>query len=859
MSTCREITELLSQSLDGQLGQKDRIEVRRHLMNCAACTRVQQQLMTVRGLVRQHRDSVEGGGIGENVRLPPAARQRIAATLAASASQTPGLDTEAVATEIAGPPSAPRAAAPRPEPTPNAIQVFVFRDGAFVGTEVATGTRLEIGRDLTCDVVLSDDLVSRRHAAVTLFRQQLYVEDLSSSNGTYVSGQAIATRQPISHRDDVGIGRHALKFKLLGLVEEDEAAPTMAAADYPEVTERDHIEAIAAARPSPEAAQIFDALVESDATDSDPPPRVRPQSTYERTDREPSYDPPAVAPPPPPAPPPARELLRPAFAPVPATPGPNPMLDEMVVSGDLSDEETSLSDPYGSLPPIERPDVEALRNRVQAATADAREPAPPRALEPDETDEDFDPDDLPAPFSLFENLLRENFQGGRVPQQARAHVEVIRYQDQVVHDLTALAPGQQFVVGRGLGRGVHESGTPANLRLVRVHKKGSAEITVLRTFDGKVRLGSQSRNLRDAATWDGDRGSFALQRGDMANLQIGVESYFVRFAQAPDVERQISARGRRSKDEARELRGLLVSLLSSGAGHALILIGLFVAGLVSPSQLATNLDEDRFVQMDQKDLELEKPPEEEPPVEEAAPEEEAPAEEAPPPEKEPPKRSPRPQRPTNPEAKSPKPGILAALGKIPKVGGAAGSQTLTAAVSNLDAVKVPGGGGSYKVSGLIGKGPTNRVQIGGSGGGVSTKGLNSILREGGGGPGSLSKLKSGTVRGRLVKATRASRTQGSGVLDRAEIQKVVNKGLGQIQFCYEKELLKNNSLSGKVVFEWTIGLNGSVQIVKTTTSTLKSPAAVQCMIGAVKGWKFPAPRGGTVIVTYPFIFNAMGF
>ena len=32
------------------------------------------------------------------------------------------------------------------------------------------------------------------------------------------------------------------------------------------------------------------------------------------------------------------------------------------------------------------------------------------------------------------------------------------------------------------------------------------------------------------------------------------------------------------------------------------------------------------------------------------------------------------------------------------------------------------------------------------------------------------------------------------------------------------------------------------------------------MIRKIKTWKFPKPRGnGTVIVTYPFIFNAMGF
>jgi hypothetical protein len=120
-------------------------------------------------------------------------------------------------------------------------------------------------------------------------------------------------------------------------------------------------------------------------------------------------------------------------------------------------------------------------------------------------------------------------------------------------------------------------------------------------------------------------------------------------------------------------------------------------------------------------------------------------------------------------------------------------------------------------------------------------------------------LQGGSVRGQLVKASRGSKMRGGGYLDRAEIQKVVNKGIGQIQFCYEKELLKNQSLSGKVVFEWTIASTGRVSIVKTVTSSMNSTGAVQCMIQAIKGWQFPQPRGGEVIVTYPFIFNAMGF
>jgi len=158
---------------------------------------------------------------------------------------------------------------------------------------------------------------------------------------------------------------------------------------------------------------------------------------------------------------------------------------------------------------------------------------------------------------------------------------------------------------------------------------------------------------------------------------------------------------------------------------------------------------------------------------------------------------------------------------------------------------------------MLGKGPTNRIQVGGSGGGVSTKGLATILREGGGG--AQYKVSGATVRGQLVEASRASRMRGTGYLDRAEIQRVVTRGVGQIQFCYEKELLKHPSLSGRLVVEWTIDAQGNVTLVKVASSTIESAVVARCIVSAIKGWRFPPPRGGEVTVTYPFIFNALGF
>jgi hypothetical protein len=63
---------------------------------------------------------------------------------------------------------------------------------------LAPGDRLVVGREATCDIVLDDDSVSRRHASITFttVRRRVVaveVEDLGSTNGTLVDGKAVAS------------------------------------------------------------------------------------------------------------------------------------------------------------------------------------------------------------------------------------------------------------------------------------------------------------------------------------------------------------------------------------------------------------------------------------------------------------------------------------------------------------------------------------------------------------------------------------------------------------------------------------------------------------------------------------------
>ena len=65
--------------------------------------------------------------------------------------------------------------------------------------------------------------------------------------------------------------------------------------------------------------------------------------------------------------------------------------------------------------------------------------------------------------------------------------------------------------------------------------------------------------------------------------------------------------------------------------------------------------------------------------------------------------------------------------------------------------------------------------------------------------------------------------------------------------------------AGKVQVKFVIGAQGNVQSAVVAESSLNNKTAESCMTGKVKGWMFPKPKGGgIVIVTYPFIFKQGG-
>jgi ABC-2 type transport system ATP-binding protein len=135
---------------------------------------------------------------------------------------------EPAAPEPASPPS-PQVTRAREIPT---LQALIFVAGQEAGTELPVGDQLVVGRDPgAADVVLDQDPdVSRRHAAFSAAGAGLIVQDLGSTNGTFVNGHRLEQAVTLSTGDRVQVGETAIEVRTGGeTVVEPSPAPAPAA------------------------------------------------------------------------------------------------------------------------------------------------------------------------------------------------------------------------------------------------------------------------------------------------------------------------------------------------------------------------------------------------------------------------------------------------------------------------------------------------------------------------------------------------------------------------------------------------------------------------------------------------------
>jgi pSer/pThr/pTyr-binding forkhead associated (FHA) protein/Skp family chaperone for outer membrane proteins len=816
---------------------------------------------------------------------------------------------------------------------PTVLQVFIFREGRFWGTECYAQSSLLIGRSPEVDLQIEDDIISRTHARMSITPEGVVLEDLGSSNGTYVNGEAIE-RCYLESRDEVSIGTYTLKIKILSkkkpvaqfrdetrimerdivkddrtevvqpeqvdsdMLVDEEAAGQAYDDDYQEPRESPRVSRRPAAEPVREvetagrreeiAAALRDEL--GAATDFDSPSTEKLEQMPERVveeRREPDEyrvktqieSQPNTAQeqqrqdhgtrwltPEPQASPPLQlaDELEPETRNEPAPAGFDPLPTSSPAMAD-----SLMPDPV--LPGLGGSPSPSVEVADDVGRLEAPEPPSDGAWsaggEFDEDEEDEAQKDFVEPFSLLNNLIRENFAEPQVPTESAPVVEIIGYSSE-----------KQVLSYEQIGRGKRFRMGPKKFVLVQYKEQSSCNVMFTEEFSGGVITGGRTVSVDELKTSSNQvsrrKGQpiygYKLMKGDYANLIHDGGGSFLRFVNPPKLP---------PAPKKQKFEPLILKIFGSAfLAHVLFIVVL--SFFSKQADAANDADIDRFAKIDVKDIQAEIPQEEaEIPLDQLPEPEKAEEEKA-----EEKKEEEKKEEPKKEEKKKPKKnrkrskkkggggdggdggggvGMMAALGNLNQK---KSSHNIVAAVSNLDAVRVPGGRSRYKVSGLVTKLPTSSVVVS-RGRGVGVKAGIDLLRGGKGrggragiGPGSLGGGKAGRrkVGGVVFKAPKR-KMKVRGHLSREAIAKVVRKHLRQIQYCYEKNLLLSPNLSGKVIMEWTIATSGSVTVVKTKKNTMASPAVAMCISAKIKGWKFPKPKGGIVVVAYPFIFNSIGF
>jgi hypothetical protein len=106
-----------------------------------------------------------------------------------------------------------RAAARNPAAALGRLVVVASPGTPTPGTVIPLDAVTTLGRDLGSSVVLGDPYASTQHAVLTFRGRAWYVEDLGSTNGTFVGGAPVAGLTVIGYGDEIQIGETRLRLE----------------------------------------------------------------------------------------------------------------------------------------------------------------------------------------------------------------------------------------------------------------------------------------------------------------------------------------------------------------------------------------------------------------------------------------------------------------------------------------------------------------------------------------------------------------------------------------------------------------------------------------------------------------------
>ncbi|MDY6055975.1 FHA domain-containing protein [Micrococcus sp.] len=162
-------------------------------------------ILIVSIVMAQGRDLVVGRR--NKTRLEQAQRDAALVTAVPAAGSALAASRPVPASSAAAPPRTATAATPT-VPAPRLARTLVVLEGPLAGHRVdLNASPLLLGRAQDADLVLVDDYASGRHARLFPQGTRWFLEDLGSTNGTYVDGSPVSRALPVGPDSTIRIGK----------------------------------------------------------------------------------------------------------------------------------------------------------------------------------------------------------------------------------------------------------------------------------------------------------------------------------------------------------------------------------------------------------------------------------------------------------------------------------------------------------------------------------------------------------------------------------------------------------------------------------------------------------------------------